>query len=244
MKALITSLSILAAFLFVLLLTTLAFAWHGQRRLAAVNANLRTELEAARLALDTAAAESQSTTERLARLETTAAGLESELEAVKASAKAAEETLPRPYRVRAFLGKDSLGEAWMIPQNIKRDPDSGRYVFEPVLLLDESSRSRFTVHHTNVVQTEVLTTDYTPYYYRYPYSYGGWYPTLPGGSNLPPVEPQPPIGVPQPSVTGSGYGNVSASARVFAPPFSTVNTRPQVLGRPATSGANARVFAP
>jgi type II secretory pathway pseudopilin PulG len=243
MKALIASLSVLAVLLFVLLLAVLGFAWQGQRRLATDNANLKAELAETRLALDAAVTEHQATTDRLTSLESTAAGLESELKEVKASAKAAEETLPRPYRVRTFLGKDSLGEAWMIPQNIKRDPASGRYVFEPVLLLDESNRNRFTVHHTNFVQTEILTTDYTPYDYGYPYYYGTWYPGIPGGTNQPPVNPQPPGPMPPMSST-PGYGNVSASARVFAPPFSIVNTRPQVLGRPATSGANARVFAP
>jgi len=244
MKTLITSLSVLASLLAVLLLAVAAIAWQGHRRLAEANTTLEKELAEARLALDTATAESQATAHRLTTLESAAAALESRVNELKASAEAAESTLPRAYRVRAFLGKDSLGEAWMIPQNITRDPDSGHYRFEPVLLLNESSRNHFTVHHTNVVETKVLTTDYTPYYYRYPYYNAGWYPSLPGRSNLPPVEPQPPTGMPQPFVAGPGYGDVSASARVFAPPFSRVNTRPQVLGRPATSGANAQVFAP
>jgi hypothetical protein len=244
MKALVAALTVFASLLMVTLLVVAAIAWSEHRRLTASNLSLQSQLTRACETLSASTTNSQAFSNRLASLEVSNARMEEQLEAYRAAAKAAEDSLPRPYRVRAFVGTDSLGEAWMSPQNITRDPDNGRYRFEPVLVLDASSRERLTVHHTNTVQTEIVSTEYVPYYYGYPYYWGGGRPPLHGGTNLPPVNPKPPIGSPAPLPSVPDYGDVSLRAQLFAPPLSTVNSRPQVLGRPATSPINAQVFAP
>jgi hypothetical protein len=179
--------------------------------------------------------------EKLTALEQMESELRERVDSLEASANALTEVTPRPYRVRAFVGQDNVGQAWIVPHNVTRDTESGRYLFEPVLVIDESSKKYFTEHHTNVVEREVYTTQVYQDGYRYPYYYyvnSG----RPGRPGRPPVKPEHPIAPqpPEPQITSGPDMN----ARMFAPPNSIVTARPQVLGTPATAPVNARVFAP
>lgn len=215
---------------------------HRQNQtLAAVNEQLQEELATSSAAVEGLSQERELNHEIMTALEETASELNKRVESLESSAAAAQEALPKPYPVQAYIGREKVGQAWIIPHNIKRNKESGRYVFEPVLWLDESAKDHFTVHHTNVVEREVHTTQYASGYNDYPY-YSYLTPGYPGGTNRPPGIPTPPIQPPTP--TQPIAQQPSARARLFAPPLSIVNSRPQTLGRPATSPANARAFAP
>lgn len=222
-------------------LTLLIWQHHQTGQLTAANAHLLQELEQSHQTVTALNAEKTGISEKLATLETLEKQLRDRVDSLETAAKTAAETVPRPYRVRAFLGQESVGEAWIVPHNVRRDPETGRYTFEPVLLIDESARNHFTVHHTNVVEREVYTTQVYQEGYGYPYVYyvpSGRHgkPGRPSGKPQHPGEPagSTPQMVPQPS----------ARAQLFAPPMSIVNSRPQVLGVPATSPMNAQMFAP
>ncbi len=63
--------------------------------------------------------------------------------------------LPRPYQVRVFLGKSYVGKAWVVPSNLRKDADTGRVAYEPIVHLPEDARSALTAYVTNVVETPV-----------------------------------------------------------------------------------------
>jgi hypothetical protein len=219
--------------------TTLALAWqHRQNReLARANDRLQQELRQSQEAVSALTLERTGTVEQLAIL----TDREKELSKRVESLEATSQTVPRPYRVRTFLGQDHVGQAWMMPHNLTRDPESGRYTFEPVLVIDESARHHFTERHTNVVEREVYRTEIYEDRVAYPYYYvGAGHPGRPGHTPAPPKPSPAPTPTPQPAV----QPQLDARARLFAPPMSTVNSRPQVIGTPATSPVNQRVFAP
>lgn len=239
-----TLLSILAAVLVMLCAVSVAvmtWQYYQNRDLSTSNAQLVRELDTTETTLGTLQEEKDQVTAKLASLEQKERELQERLDTLETEAKKAVEIKPRPYRVRAFVGTDSIGDAWIIPHNVTWDEEAERYTFEPVLWMAETAKNHFTVHHTNVVEREVYNTevynDY-PYYPYYPY----YYYVRPDGTNRPPVNPRPPG---QPQIPPAGVAQQpDARARLFAPPMSVVNTRPQVIGTPATSPINARVFAP
>ncbi|MCU0771448.1 MAG: hypothetical protein MUE94_06720 [Verrucomicrobia bacterium] len=213
--------------------------WQVQqnRQLTTIHAQLARELQDAQGQISALTAERARATDQL----TTLAARETELRKRVASLESAAQTLPRPYRVRTFVGQDPVGEAWMVPHNVTRDAESGRYAFEPVLVIDESARRHFTQYQTNVVEREVFRTEIHENDYVYPFYYAVA-PARPGRPGHPPGKPKPPTapgpkdpGVsPQPDIGG----------RVFAPPTSTLGSRSQVFGPPAASPINQQVFAP
>jgi hypothetical protein len=82
----------------------------------------------------------------------------------------------KPYRAEAFLGKQPLGLVWIVPRNPRLDTNSQRYVYQPVVALDEKLRRFFEVHHTNIIEQLVevpvnVSHNYypEPYYYSYGY---------------------------------------------------------------------------
>lgn len=112
--------------------------------------------------------------------------------------------MPQPFQARAYIGKDFLGMAWVVPNNIKENPESGEFQFEPVIWIDEKSRKTFT--QTNVVEREVVRNNsYTQVYQQpYWYSYPVWVrPGRPDHPNRPPG--QRPLPTP-----GRPGGNFSA----------------------------------
>jgi hypothetical protein len=143
--------------------------------------------------------------------------------------------------VRAFVGQENVGGAWIVPHNVRMDSELGRYVYEPVLMIDDTAKKHFTVHHTNVVQREVHSTQIYNQGYRYPYYYYVT-PRYPHKPIHPPDKPEQPL--PPGEMNPPPVNDGAINAQVFAPPSSIVNTRPQVIGTPATSPINARVFAP
>ncbi len=139
-----------------------------------------------------------------------------------------------PFRAQAYVGKSPLGWAWIVPHNVRKDPKSQRYVYDPVVWLEEGLRGRFTTHHTNVVEREVQTQSYPPttYYPEVVYSgYTTWpvYPSPPihrppGMTNPPPIvtPPTPIQPVPQPFNPGSG----SITVQQLGTPAAAIKTRP------------------
>jgi len=66
------------------------------------------------------------------------------------SEEVAASTAPRASRVRAYLGSQYLGMAWMVPSPLPKEAESGRVLYEPVLVLDESLKSTFAANRTDV----------------------------------------------------------------------------------------------
>lgn len=237
-------LAILTACLALFAATALALlTWqsHQNRQLAAVNVQLTRDLNHSHEDITALTQEKAGISEKLAALEEMETELRKRVDSLEADAKTVAEARPQPYRVRAFVGQDSVGGAWIIPHNVTLNDELGRYVYEPVLLIDESARKHFTVHHTNVVEREVYTTQVYQDDYYYPYYYYIT-PGRPGKPGRPPGKPEQPVG-PRPSEPRINYQS-DMNARMFAPPNSIVNSRPQVLGTPATTPVNARMFAP
>jgi hypothetical protein len=125
---------------------------------------------------------------------------------------------PRASRVRAYLGSQYLGMAWMVPSPLPKDAESGRVLYEPVLIIDESLRSTFAANRTDVVEREVSRATTVNYNYPYPY----YYPVIIGNAgnhppgcdtNQAPVQPKP---------------------RPQLPPgiFNPVNSKPFLPGKP------------
>ena len=222
-------------------LTLLSWQYRQSRQLAAEKQQLTEALRESEQTIATLTLENAAVSDQLRILETSQQELRGRMDALEEADRAAAGTLPQPYRVRAFLGQDNVGGAWIVPHNVRRDAASGRYVFEPLLVIDESAKGHFTVNHTNVVEREVHTTEIYEAYNPYPYYYYVT-PGRPGYTNRPPTGSHPPT---RPPVTVSPQiPQADARARLFAPPGAVVNSRPQVLGTPATSPVNARVFAP
>jgi hypothetical protein len=103
--------------------------------------------------------------------------------------------LPQPFQARAFVGKDFIGMAWVVPSNIKENAETGDYQFEPVIWIDEKSRKTFT--QTNVVEREVVRNNSYTQVYQQPYwnSYPVWvrpsHPIYPPAQRPPPTLPSP-----------------------------------------------------
>lgn len=122
--------------------------------------------------------------------------------------------LPQPFQARAYVGKDYLGMAWVVPNNIKTNQETGDYLFEPVIWINEKSRSTFT--QTNVVEREVVRNNsYTqvyqqPYWNSYPLWYRPTYPVRPPGQHPPSAgQPKPPSYPSSPPIIGQGDRSMS-----------------------------------
>jgi hypothetical protein len=108
---------------------------------------------------------------------------------------AAKPPMPQPFQARAYVGKDYLGMAWVVPSNIKENAETGDFQFEPVIWIDEKSRNTFT--QTNVVEREVVRNNsYTqvyqqPYWYSYPVWVRPGHPSRLPGQRPPPTMPSP-----------------------------------------------------
>ena len=96
-----------------------------------------------------------------------------------------------------------LGPVWIVPRNLRMDTNAQRYVYEPVVVLDERYRGSFVTYQTNIVEREVATTyvdhnyyanDYytePAYYYRPNYPRGANYFPRPTPLPAQPLPPQP-----------------------------------------------------
>lgn len=122
------------------------------------------------------------------------------------------ESVPRfnPFPAPAYLGQKHLGQAWIIPRNIRKDPKTQGYVYEPIIWLDENLRKGFVTHHTNIVEREVESRTYVNNI-QYPQPvYYGYRPIhrRPPTNSYPPAPqlPDPPIVQPGPPNLNSGAG--------------------------------------
>jgi len=192
------------------------------------------QLGAHRDQLDSQLAGVRAELEQLHRTNTTLAGeLEKQIKSVEAltaqvaqarAAKAqpapAEVALAPAQRVRTFLGREYLGQAWLVSSQAGQDPKTGRKTYEPAVVLDESLRRSFTVYETNIVERPVNTSSTVNYNYVPPrtYYYPVYYPPY-VYSHPPPVKPDPappPPVLPAPLPRGPGAGS-SPWGSVFLP---------------------------
>jgi hypothetical protein len=183
-----------------------------------------------------------------ARLETTlqtqaAANktLQEQLEQQRPEIQTAPEPVPppKPFRVPTYLGRELLGDAWLVPRNFAQDPETGRVSYEPVILLDEKLRERFTarVYETNYVAQPVPVADtgnyIPPNNYYYPVYYAVDNGRRPDRPNRPPHRPpnQPPSRPTFPAVPG----NNSPWGSVFVPPRFSPPPTPSIFVPPSAS---------
>jgi len=203
------------------------------------NQALQRDLQAARAQAGTLAAEKQETARQLALVVSRHSELTSriaELEAAEAEedAMATSPAALKPYRAEAYLGQKSLGLAWIVPRNLHLDTNSQRFVYEPVVCLDEKLRGHFTAHYTNVVEREIERPVYVnnsyypePYYY-YPARY--W----PRQTNNWPTQPAP--GPVQPPPFNPGSGNIIKQP--IGTPAEKIKTYPSAPKLPANPAPN------
>ena len=213
-------------------------AFQSKRGLREANQKMKADLQAAQTTADTLLAEKQEMARQLAVFQELAESLQSriaDLETAKATdAEAAGKTpVVTPYQALAYLGKTPLGRVWIVPQNLRKDANTQRYVYEPVVWLDEGLRKQFVTHHTNVVEREVetqtyLNTTYYPdpiYYVSPPVFPSKPIHRPPGLTNRPPVSTLPPTPIqplPQPFNPGSG----TVTSQRLGTPAGAIKTRP------------------
>lgn len=120
---------------------------------------------------------------------------------------------PQPFQARAYVGRDYLGLAWVIPSNVREHAESGEYHFEPVILIDEKSRKAFT--QTNLVEREVVRNNTYNQVYQQPYWYGYpvWVNPRPNPPTTPPPQ-RPPVVQPTP-----GRSSTPWAPAIGAPPI-------------------------
>lgn len=218
----------------------------ANRDLRAASRKLETELRVAQKTLDALHAKNQEIAKQLAQSQDASASLqkrigEIETDGAKNSDVPAALPVVAPYQVPAYLGQTYLGPAWVIPRNFRMDTNAQRYVYEPVIWLDENLRNNFVVQHTNVVEREVETTYVHNSYYPQPlffFTSSGrrhrdpvQHPAMPQ-SPAPPQAPLPPVSGMQPATRFDPGSGVTSPQRPGIPAAS-IKTRPQVLGVPA-----------
>lgn len=117
-------------------------------------------------------------------------------------------TSPQPFQARAYVGKDYLGLAWVVPSNVKEVAGTGEIHYEPVIMINEHARRAFT--QTNIVEREVVRNNsYTqvyeqPYWYSYPLWTRPSHPNRPPGNRPPTTTPPPRPSHPTPPIIGPG----------------------------------------
>jgi len=222
---------------FVVLCVAVAAVLVAERRstrdLQAANQRLQTELRAAQAQAEAVLAEKEETVKQLVHMQGVSDDFKARIAEVESAKADSEAAIPvvAPYQAKAYLGQKSLGSVWIIPQNLRKDTNTQRYVNEPVVWLDEGLRKQFVTHHTNVVEREVesrtyVNTAYYPEPYLYGYSYSTYpIPRPPIGSNCPPpvVTPALPI---QPARQPFNPGSGTVTAQRLGTPAGAIKTRP------------------
>lgn len=108
--------------------------------------------------------------------------------------------VPRPVKIRTFLGNQYVGMGWLVSSGASKDPKTGLVTYEPILFLDETAKQNLVNYKTNVVEREVARA--TTVNYNYPWTY--YYPVfVPVGTNRagrcnPPQSSPPPTSVSPP----------------------------------------------
>jgi hypothetical protein len=198
------------------------------------NQRLQSELRTAQSQAGAVLAEKEETVKQLAHVQSVSDDFKARIAEVESAKAEADTGVPvvTPYQAQAFLGQKPLGWVWIIPQNLRKDTNTQRYVYEPVVWLDEGLRKQFVTHHTNVVEREVETKTYVnstyypqpAYYYSYPvYPI----PRPPPGSNCPPPVVTPPTAPPsiQPVPKPFNPGNGTITAQRLGTPAGAIKTK-------------------
>ena len=160
---------------------------------------LRAELDQARGEVRASSEERETANAELAAQRERVEGLSAALVLLEGAAKEAREgvTVRMPvqsHRVRAYLGNQQVGMAWLVPNRLRTNAVDGQVSYEPVIVLGESVREQVGLTRTNVVEREVSLA--TTVNYHVPQVYGsGWsvHWVKPGGSR-PGTGPSPPVG--------------------------------------------------
>jgi hypothetical protein len=242
MKTLLTISSLCVAAVFLAGGVVLTTELRANRDLRATNQKLDADLRAAEEQSANLRAENQEATQQLLAAQRTSEDLTTQLadlqnaDDLEINSEAVVPTV-NPYPVQAYLGQKFLGQAWIIPRNIRKDAKTQSYVYEPVVWLDENLRKGFVTHHTNVVEREVESRTYVntiqypqpvyyisrPYYHRPP-------------TNLIPPKPSLPVAPPaQPNPPQFNPGNGTLITQKLWTPAGQIKTRPQVLSKPVNS---------
>jgi hypothetical protein len=227
---------------------TLLVELRSNRDLRAASVKMEAELRAAQKTLHTLRADNQEIAKQLAVSQEASGLLQTRILEIEAAGGNNSETatappIVAPYQVQAYLGQTYLGQAWIIPRNFRMDAKAKRYVYEPVVWLDENLRDGIAVHHTNVVEREVETAYVNNSYYPQPVYYIASpghhrgpkpFPTAPRPPSEPqgPSAPQSPPGGMQPAL-GFDPGSGVTTPQRLGTPAGAIKTRPQVLGTPA-----------
>ena len=212
MKVLLVSLGIGLGILLSSLMAILVFEFKVNRDLRAENRKLLTEAQQASAKMEALAAEKTEATEKLSAKEKEADALQNKpVNAEAANDAKASSTSPRAQQVKAYLGREYLGMAWLVPTKISKDPETGVVTSEPVVVMSESLKKTFTEVRTSVVDREVPVNSSVNYNYYpnpnygYPYYwYYGWGATTNGGGITNYVPPSP----------GKGNSSQSSTVRV------------------------------
>jgi len=224
-------------------------AFQSKRNLRAAGQKMEAELRVAQAKASSVVAEKQEMERQLQVFRELTENLQSQITDLPTGnssepVSAGKPPVVAPYQAQAYLGKTPIGWVWIIPQNLRMDTNAQRYVYEPVVWLDEGFRKQFVTHHTNIVEREVEPRTYVnTAYYPEPYLYGYYYyPSYPNsrppiGSNSPPGWPSHPTRpgpvtptlpttpvqpVPQPFNPGSG----TVTAQRLGTPAGAIKTRP------------------
>jgi len=153
----------------------------SNRRLDGLNKDLRARLQEAIQQQSNKTSLIAETQVELKTVQKINGQLQSELSMLKALREEALKTaVPQPYRVETFLGKHHLGQAWITPQNIRTNQETGLVSYEPIVLLNENLKTYFTEYRTNTVERQIASYStqnsrnynyypaVTPYYYATP----------------------------------------------------------------------------
>ena len=207
----------------------------ANRDLQEANRKLREDLRAEQAKSDSLAAENQVTAKQLELAGELSENLKARIAEIETtSAKEGEngDTVPTvaPFPAQAYLGQKLLGQAWIIPKNLRKDPANQRYVYDPVVWLDEKLRGSFVIHHTNVVEREIETqTQYNTTYYPQPvYFVSSPFRHRHGTNASPPTPSLPAVPIFKP-------GNGTVIPQQLGTPAAQIKTRPQLLGQAANS---------
>jgi hypothetical protein len=145
-------------------------------------------------------------------------------EAKNMAAAAHNSDMPRAYQVPVYLGNKSLGWAWAVPRNMRRDPGTGRTIYEQFIRLPEEARGALTTYVTNVIAqpvispTQVIERDVyvdRGYGWSWVSHEGQGRPVTPDYGQPPPVRPPRP---PSPSQPGIYVPPQPGQPGIYVPP--------------------------
>ena len=179
MKTLLLSMGIGFGILFTTLAVILLVELKDNRGLRAENRNLWAGLQQTNVKLQALAAENAAASDKLSAKESEVDELQGKLAVKDEPAKdpKAGTAPPLAYQVRAYLGREFLGMVWIVPSKIAKDPETGAFTSEPVVVLNEGLKKAFTELRTNVVEREVPVSSSVSYNY-YPNPYYWYYPAV------------------------------------------------------------------